>query len=143
MDPTKARLNEINFLELCARIESVNHRPIEIKKLLNALHDLFEFDLLKLNEITDKIFTPRLQVHKFELTYLFVNGYISSKEAQIAFSKSPRTLQRLKNNPCSTVLYPKLDPEEQEALDIFMQNYDKYFTKSYLNIMGVEREDII
>ena len=141
MNPVEARLNEINFLELCTRIEAINHKPIQIKQLIAALSSLFEFNVLKMNEIVDKIFTPRFSLNINELATLVNNGYITMTELQNLFKKSKRTIQRYKAKGKNATLYPRLDEEEQLVLHEFMTQYNRYFTKDYANILNVNGKD--
>lgn len=136
MDPIKARLNEINFLEFCTRIEAIRHRPIDIKLFIGYLANLIDFDIETISAISEKIFTPIFYVHKNEIYTLLENKYIKMTDLDGIYNKSLRTLYRYINKSDKAPLYPRLNPEEQEALDKFMSEYEKVFTKDYKNIFN-------
>lgn len=141
MDPTKARINEINFLEFCTRIMAIRNKMIDIKMILAHLTNYLEFDIEGLSKIVDIIFTPNMQVNISELYVLLDKGYITVKELEASYKKSKRTIYRYKVKGNQTVLYPRLNAENQLILDKFMTQYDKFFTRNYQNIFRIEGEN--
>lgn len=135
MDPLKARINEIKFLELCTRIESVNHRMIDIKRFLGCIHNFFEFDLELLTAASEQIFMPRCAVVKEEISALLATGEFKTKELAETVNMSDKTLYRYKNKLQDNVLYPRLDEQFQEELEKFIEQYDRYFTRDFRNIV--------
>lgn len=138
MDPTKARINEIDFLEFCTRILSIRNKMIDIKLFIANLSNFIDFDIDIISSIVDKIFSPNLQVNISELNALLNIDYINTKELKELYKRSRRTIYRYKEKGKNIVLYPRLEPEEQEALDVFMTQYNKFFTKNYENIFRIE-----
>ena len=73
---------------------------------------------------------------------LLLDKYKKFKEIYPAvkelYKKSSRTIYRYKEKGKNIVLYPRLEPEEQKALEVFMTQYNKFFTKNYQNIFRIE-----
>lgn len=137
MDPTKARINEIEFLEFCSRILSIRNRMLDIKLFLANLSNYIEFDIEQVSKLVDTIFSPNLQVRPEEIYAMINKGYISLEQSKDLYNKSKRTMYRYKEKGKEIVLYPRLNPEEQLVLDKFMTQYNIFFTKNYQNILRI------
>ena len=137
MDPTKARINEIEFLEFCSRILSIRNRMLDIKLFLANLSNYIEFDIEQVSKLVDTIFSPNLQVRPEEIYAMINQGYISLDQLKDLYNKSKRTMYRYKEKGKEVALYPRLNPEEQLVLDKFMTQYNIFFTKNYQNILRI------
>jgi hypothetical protein len=136
MDPIKARINEINFLEFCARIESIRHKMLDIKRFIADLNNYFDFDVEIISGIVEQVFTPRFKINKDEVYILMEEGYLTIEDLSNIFDKSNRTIYRYKAKGTKNTLYPRLTPKEQEALDVFMKQYELYLIRDYSIILG-------
>lgn len=137
MDPIKARINEINFLEFCSRVSAIKNRLIDVKLFIGDLSKYIDFDIEKISQIADMIFTPNFKISPQELLTLLENKYISVNELANIYKKSIKTIYRYKAKGKQAALYPRLEPQYQEALDKFMTQYDKFFVKNYQNIFRI------
>lgn len=142
MDPEKARINEINFLEFCTRIYSIRKKLIDIKIVLADLTKLLDFDVEKVSEIVDEIFAPHFQLRPNEVNTLIEHKYVTAKELIDMFNKCSRTIYRYKAKGKDATLYPRLDEEHQIALNKFMEQHDKFLVRNYQNMIigGKENE---
>ena len=142
MDPTKARINEIDFIELCSRLESIRHKPTDIKIFLAGLNNILDFDITGLYLIVDKIFTPQFAVQSQEILVLLETNRLTRQDLAQIYNKSLRTIDRYKIKSKNNVLYPRLTEEEQICLNQFMELYNKFLIKDYKNLnITIERKN--
>lgn len=142
MNPTKARINEIDFIELCSRLESIRHKPTDIKIFLAGLNNILDFDITGLYLIVDKIFTPQFAVQSQEILVLLETNKLTRQDLAQIYNKSLRTIDRYKVKSKNNVLYPRLTEEEQICLNQFMELYNKFLIKDYKNLnIIIERKN--
>jgi len=142
MNPTKARINEIDFIELCSRLESIRHKPTDIKIFLAGLNNILDFDITGLYLIVDKIFTPQFAVQSQEILVLLETNKLTRQDLAQIYNKSLRTIDRYKIKSKNNVLYPRLTEEEQICLNQFMELYNKFLIKDYKNLnIVIERKN--
>ena len=141
MDPAKARLNELCFSEFCIRILSIRNRMLDIKEEIAHLGKYFKFDIEKVSKISEKIFLPTFKLNISEVYCLLDLDYLKIEDLRKLFKVSNRTIYRHKMDSKDNILYPRLDKDEQEALDEFITQYNKYFVRNFNSIIDIEREE--
>ena len=133
MDPQKARINEIRFLELCTRVLSYRGLHSDLGKFFGTLRMLFEFDTNIIVPLATTIFAKPYQPTTNELVKILSElGMNRTQISRIAGISVKTIYNRTDNIP--EVLYPRTNPEEQKAIDDFFQQYDVLFETNYMNL---------
>ena len=70
MDPKKARICELEFLELCTRLVGYRNKPTDIAVFLNTISPLIDFNPRIIAELSRDIFNIKYTPTKQELAYL-------------------------------------------------------------------------
>ena len=133
MDPQKARINEIRFLELCTRIISHRGRNSDLSKFFSAINMLIDFDLNTIVRLSTVIFSKIYQPTTNEFIRILTELGMNRTQISRIVGISVKTIYN-RFDTVPEILYPRTTPEEQEAVDKFFQQYDVLFETNYTNL---------
>ena len=133
MDPQKARINEIKFLELCTRVLSFNGLHSDLGKFFSALNMLIDFDVTTIVHLATTIFAKPYQPTQNEMIRILTELGMNRTQISNIVGLSVKTIYN-RFDTVPEILYPRTTPEEQEAVEKFFQQYDILFGENYMNL---------
>lgn len=132
MDSKKARICELEFLELCTRIVSYRNNPTDIMIFLKVVQPFINFNPRIMTDLAREIFELKYKPNKQELTYLLNEKGFNLKDIGRLFNKSSASICLwLKED---IVLFPRCTKEQQTELINFMEQYNRIFAPDMRNL---------
>lgn len=132
MDSKKARICELEFLELCTRITSYRNNPTDIMVFLKVIEPFINFNPRIMTDLARDIFNLKYKPNKQELTYLLNEKGFNLRDIGRLFNKSSSSICLwLKED---IVLFPRCTNEQQTELISFMEQYNKIFAPDMRNL---------
>ena len=133
MKAKKARISELEFLELCTRIFSYRNNPKDITTFLTAVQPFIDFNPRIISDLTREIFDSKYVPNKEEIALvLYEKGY-SLKDISLAYGKSIASISLWVKK--DVVLFPRSTQEQQTEVIKFMEQYNKIFTPDIRNLV--------
>lgn len=133
MDSKKARICELEFLELCTRIFAYKNNPTDIVKFFTFLRQFIDFDPRIISDLAREIFDLKYVPSKEEKVQLLHEKGYSLIEIGNLFKKSKASVCLwLKKE---TILFPRSTQEQQREVIKFMEQYNKLFSADMRNIL--------
>ena len=133
MDPKKARICELEFLELCTRLVGYRNKPTDIAVFLNTISPLIDFNPRIIAELSRDIFNIKYTPTKQELAYLLNEKGHNLRDIGKLFNKSSATICLWLQE--DLVMFPRCTNEQQSEVIRFMDQYNKLFTSDLRNII--------
>lgn len=133
MDPKKARICELEFLELCTRLISYRNNPTDISTFLKSMDVLIDFNPRIMAELSRDIFNIKYKPYKEEIVQILHEKGYTLREIGKVYNKSISTLSDWVQK--ELVLFPRCTSEQQTEVVKFMDQYNKLFTSNLINIL--------
>jgi len=133
MDPKKARICELEFLELCTRLIGYRSNPTDITTFLKTVENLIEFNPRIIIELSRDIFNMKYKPTKQELVHVLHEKGYTLREIGKVYNKSVSTLSDWLQK--EIVLFPRCTNEQQNEVIRFMDQYNKLFTSDLISIL--------
>ncbi|MCQ2968508.1 MAG: hypothetical protein MJ191_00025 [Clostridium sp.] len=134
MDLIEIRMYELEFLELCKRLHSVNNSLMDIKSFFKLMSNYCKAPFGILNELTKEIFEKRYAPREYEIVMLFNRkSTYTNKQIAHVLNMSERKVYRLLER--HEEIYPRTTKEQQDAICELMMTYEKMFKADYLNLL--------
>lgn len=133
MQQEKARICELEFLELCTRVFSYKNNPTDIQKFLGAVRTFIDFDTRIISDLAKEIFHLKYRPHEKEIAKVMAERGYSLSEIGKAFGKSKATMYKWVQD--NSPLFPRCTEEQQQEVIKFMEQYNRLFTTNLINLI--------
>lgn len=133
MDPIKARMNELEFLEICYRVYNYKKDINTLKTFFIALSYLIEFNSTIIIELSKEIFEIKFKPTKEELIVLMLDKGYNKKQLITMFHIARETMNKRLSEELP--IFPRTTKDQQHALDMFLKEYKKLFEIDYLSLL--------
>lgn len=133
MDSKKARISELEFLELCTRIFSYRNNPRDITTFLTAVQPFIDFNPRIISGLSKEIFDLKYVPSKEELVQLLYEKGFNLKQIGHLYNRSIASISLWVKK--ETVLFPRSTYEQQTEVIKFMEQYNKIFTPDMRNLI--------
>lgn len=133
MKSKKARISELEFLELCTRIFSYRNNPKDITTFLTAVQPFIDFNPRIISDLTREIFDVKYAPNKEEIALILYEKGHSLKDISLAYGKSITSVSLWVKK--ETVLFPRSTQEQQTEVIKFMEQYNRIFTPDIRNLI--------
>lgn len=133
MQQEKARICELEFLELCTRVFSYKNNPTDIQKFLGAIRTFIDFDTRIISDLAKEIFHLKYKPHKKEIAKVMAERGYSLSEIGKAFGTTKVTIHKWIQEDLP--LFPRCTEEQQKEVIKFMEQYNRLFTTNLINLI--------